>query len=601
MARISQEETIEIYDERPDKPFDRDTETRLTGEQLAARGAVDLGTALSLLPDVTVRDAGRGGFNVDIRGARNGAVTVMIDGVSVTDPYYGTFDVSSIPITDIVEIRIASTPQSPIDGPGGPGGVIEVHTRDASGPQLEIVRVYGDTLPTFGVSGTARAALTDHLALRISMSGQAGAHEYDTPGNQTIDKTNHAGTGAARLEYRRGQLRIALDGFLDDRHYLSPPADEGIASFLLIDRERTGRASLKVDDKLGTVQVQGQAWFQGLQRGSRYFSDPELAAVTESEDLTALRMGGMALVTAPFSRDWRWAVSGVLDRESVAVNDLSTHTWAAVIDSELAGDVQYEHETVRVDASVGVAITAGVDADPWPEGKLQVRYRPSFGSLELVGTAARKGRLPTLRERFEPITGNPDLGPEKIDELELRAIETVTEKVRFELAPFYKHSTGTVRSSPDLADAGKLINLGALDYYGVDALGRVRVCSRAEVGGSWDYVKVKREAQDGTEGMDDPLNRLPHNRWDAWAQVTPLHSLSLLARVTYFGRFIDMGSTGQVTLSGFTLASATATWAAARGSLIVLRLDDAFDSRPQTRAGYLGDGRTLTAIYQGQW
>src|SRR5262249_56450253 len=41
LADLSQAETIEIYDERPDKPFDRDTEVRLTGEQLAARGAVD--------------------------------------------------------------------------------------------------------------------------------------------------------------------------------------------------------------------------------------------------------------------------------------------------------------------------------------------------------------------------------------------------------------------------------------------------------------------------------------------------------------------------------------------------------------------------------
>ena len=87
-------ETIEIWDERPDKPFDRDTEVRLTGEELAQRGATDLASALALLPDVSVRDAGRGGFNVDIRGARKGAVRVLVDGVSVTDPYYGTFDVA---------------------------------------------------------------------------------------------------------------------------------------------------------------------------------------------------------------------------------------------------------------------------------------------------------------------------------------------------------------------------------------------------------------------------------------------------------------------------------------------------------------------------
>jgi len=45
---------------------------------------------------------------------------VLIDGVQVTDPYYGTFDVSTIPITDIVQIRLSTSPQSPIDGPGGP-------------------------------------------------------------------------------------------------------------------------------------------------------------------------------------------------------------------------------------------------------------------------------------------------------------------------------------------------------------------------------------------------------------------------------------------------------------------------------------------------
>ena len=123
LLALSQGEAIEIFDERPDKPFDRDTEVRLTGEQLAARGAVDLASALALLPDVTVRDAGRGGFNIDIRGGRKGAVAILIDGIAANDPYYGTFDVSTIPITDIVQIRVSTTPQSPIDvpSPSSPG------------------------------------------------------------------------------------------------------------------------------------------------------------------------------------------------------------------------------------------------------------------------------------------------------------------------------------------------------------------------------------------------------------------------------------------------------------------------------------------------
>src|SRR5690242_3645358 len=67
LAQMSEAETIEVFDERPDKPFDRDTEVKLTNEQMVRRGATDLATALALLPDVTVRDGGRGGFNVDIR------------------------------------------------------------------------------------------------------------------------------------------------------------------------------------------------------------------------------------------------------------------------------------------------------------------------------------------------------------------------------------------------------------------------------------------------------------------------------------------------------------------------------------------------------
>ena len=254
---MSEEETIEVFDERPDKPFDRDTEVRMTGEEAAARGAVDLATALDLLPDVDVRDGGRGGFNIDIRGARKGAVSVLIDGVLVSDPYYGTFDISTIPITDIVQIRMSTTSQSPIDGPGGPGGVIEVLTRDAIGPQLVLARTSADTLPSFTIAGSARAAITKTLALRISASGLAGGRDLDAKG-PGLNENRHAGTGAARLEYRDGNDRVVVDGFLDDRHYISPPSET--SSIWMSDRETSERLSAKGDFQRGKLQLQTQAY-----------------------------------------------------------------------------------------------------------------------------------------------------------------------------------------------------------------------------------------------------------------------------------------------------------------------------------------------------
>lgn len=601
LLKLAGQETIEIYDERPDKPFDRDTEVRLTGEQLAARGATDLGTALALLPDIAVRDAGRGGFNIDVRGARKGAVSILIDGVLVTDPYYGTFDVSSIPITDIIQIRVSTTPQSPIDGPGGPGGVVEVHTRDAIGPQLVIARLTADTLPSMGVSGMARVALTDHLGLRISASGIGGSHDYPlpptTPGN--LDEARHLANGAARLEYRDGDHRFRVDGFLDDRHYISPPDDEQAGfAILVIDREETERATAKYDDKIGKLQVEAQGWVDHMYRRTKSYVGGALSNETGLEDLSALRTGGMALVTRPIGKDARWAASVTTSHESATVSNLhGTTTTAELTTLEAAGDLQYERGTVRLDAAGGVAAPTGLDVDPWPEAKLSARWRPRYGSLDITATLARKGRTPTLRERYDPVQGNPNLGPEMIDHAELRTIEQVTDQLRIEAAPFYKHTTGTIRAAMMPGFGQKQINLGTLDIWGVDLVGRVRVHPMVELGGSYDYVKARQRATDTAVAVDDPLDRLPHHRADGWVQVTPERRFSFLARVRYFGLSLDQGAH----VAGYPLVEATATAQLTKEYLAVLRCDDLLDQRPETRAGYHSVGRVVMLTLQGQW
>jgi outer membrane receptor protein involved in Fe transport len=589
---VAQGEEIEIFDERPDKPFDRDTELRLTGEQLAARGAVDLATALALLPDVTVRDAGRGGFNIDIRGARKGAVAILIDGVLVSDPYYGTFDVSTIPITDIVQIRVATTPQSPIDGPGGPGGVIEVHTRDAIGPQVVIGRITADSLPSFGVTGTGRATLLPHLALRLSASGLGGRRDLELPGDASIGEGRYAATGAGRLEYRKGDRRIAVDGFLDDRHYISPPSDTMRSTILMIDRETSARASIKGDDRFGSLQVQAQAWTHYLMRRSRFYLDPDLTSEQQVENLQSLRSGAMALVTRPFWKELRWAASTTVDFEKAVVSNIANEAVRGkTLLVEPAADLQYEHRALRADLSAGVALPFGVRADPWPEAKAVAKYR-AMPDLELTATGAYKGRTPSLRERFDSVNGNPDLGPERIAHAEVRAVEHIAERLHLEVAPYFKRSSGTIVASRDPMALGKLTNLGIVRFWGVDTQARVAVHPLADVGGGYSYVKAS-----SSDTGDDPLDRLPHHRWDLWAQARPDPRISVLARARYFGAANDQ--TRRV--SGYVVFEACVTAQITKEYLGVLRVDDLADEQPETRAGYHTAGRVVSIVMQGSW
>ncbi|HUS29831.1 MAG TPA: TonB-dependent receptor [Kofleriaceae bacterium] len=592
LLKMSEEETIEVYDERPDKPFDRDTEVRLTGEELAARGAVDLATALDLLPDVDVRDGGRGGFNVDIRGARKGAVSVLIDGVLVSDPYYGTFDVSTIPITDIVQIRMSTSPQSPIDGPGGPGGVIEVLTRDAIGPQLVLVRTTGDTLPSFGLAGSARAGLAKNLALRLSASGLAGAREFDAKGGG-LDENRHAATGAARVEYRDDTRRLVVDGFLDDRHYISPPSET--SSILVIDRETTERVSAKGDVQRGKLQVQGQAFVSHLHRISRNFMDVNLTVQQRVENLLALRTGAGALVTKPINQEMRWTASASIARDSGRVaGGNNGPVEGHVTTLEAAGDFQYERGPARIDAAVGAAVPFGIDANPWPEAKLVAKWRPSYGPVELTATGARKGRVPSLRERFDPSQGGNDgLDPEFATHAELRAVAEKKDVYRVELAPFFRRTNGTIRRSTDPADMGMLANLDRLDAKGFDLIARFTPHPRVTVGGAFDYITL-------SGGM---LDRLPQRRAEAWIQGTPEKRISLLARVRYYGAFYDQAPSGatEPNLPAYTTVEASATATLSKQYLAVLRVDDLLDVRPETHLGYFGPGRVVMLVLQGQW
>jgi len=598
LEQLSRGEAIEIFDERPAKPFDRDTEVRLTGEQLAARGATDLGSALALLPDVTVRDAGRGGTNLDVRGARKGSVSIFIDGVLVSDPYYGTFDVSSIPITDIVQIRLATGPQSPIDGAGGNGAVIEVLTRDAIGPQLVIARLTGDTLPSAGATATARVALSPHWGLRVSGSGNASFHAFAIPdGMPELRGQAHYGTGAARLEYRDGATRVTIDGFIDERHYLSPPSDDQPSQqLLLVDREATKRASVKIDRQQGAWQLQGEGWLYHLYRRSLFFGNDEIATTTESslEALTAIRTGAMALATRPLGKEWRIAMSSWIDYNRAEIKDLPGNVVkASTTMVELAADAQYEHETIRIDAAAGVAVPfVYLGADPWPEAKLTALWRPHYGSFALEAIVGRKGRIPSLRERFDLTTGNPTLGPEMIDDVELRAVEQLTQRLRIELKPFYKHQTGTVRSSPNPADDGRLVNLGVLQLYGFDLIGRVTVERRVELGGAWDYIRATSDVD-----PTDPIDRLPHNKAEGWLQVTPDPRVSLIGRAMYFGASRDQ----LVTLPAYTTVQVTATAPIDKTWLAVVKCDDLLNAAPQIRAGYHTVGRVVSFVLQGTW
>jgi outer membrane cobalamin receptor len=166
------------------------------------------------------------------------------------------------------------------------------------------------------------------------------------------------------------------------------------------------------------------------------------------------------------------------------------------------------------------------------------------------------------------------------------------ERVKLDAAPFYKRTHGTVRASTDPADMGMLVNLGNLTMYGVDTSVRAQLHPVIATGASYEYIKAHSD-----DTGDDPLDRLPHHRADAWLQAAPHRRLALIARVRYYGDAIDKTKP----VSSYTLVEASASAELSREYLAVLRVDDLLDVRPETRGGYHAPGRVITLVLQGQW
>jgi outer membrane cobalamin receptor len=260
---------------------------------------------------------------------------------------------------------------------------------------------------------------------------------------------------------------------------------------------------------------------------------------------------------------------------------------------EAAAGLQYERRTVRVDAAVGVAAPLGLDADPWPEAKLVLRGKP-LARLEVIVTAARKGRTPSLRERFDAQSGNPALGPEVATLGEVRVVATPIDALRLELAPYWRRSTGTVVAE---AMTNRLTNLGLVDVRGADASLRAQLHARVAAGGSYALTKDRARRTDDQPWADDPIERMPDHRADAWLQGTLPRSIIVTARGRWFGAATDR----DVPIDGYALYEASVAATFGGDWLAVLRCDDLLDAAPETRNGFHLPGRVLSLVAQGTW
>lgn len=575
----------------------------VTARELQQRGAQNLAQALDLIPELQVRQGGMG-TRLDLRGAKQFSILLLIDGVPMVEPYFGIFDISAIPITDIVEIRVQLSPASPLEGPGGDGGIVEVFTLHATGARRIEGRVVGGSEPDAEGAVSARVPLTQNSGLRLS----AGA-SFSDPGypvlasdksNQTFyDRQTQAYTGL-RYERETERGRFTADVWYGHRSFSIPPSDTTGAALQVVTGEDAARAVFGGELRLGAWRLALGAYGETLIRATDFYGDYTLQMKTSHQDLYTGRVGAAAHVDRSL---WRGELRSTLsarlsiDGEGAEVEQTSFKpSWGFSTYAELAVGGSVRWRWLHADAAVGGLLPLDHPSGAWPEAKVSLGVQPIRAlSIALIG--ARKGRLPTIRELYDPMQGNPLLTPEQTWHGEVRIEVRPSPLVSARLSGYLRRIDGAIRLNPDPAVAAadrRNVNLDTIDVRGVET--GIDIARERIVGGGLVYIFEDAYSASPALGFE-AIPNFPSHRVDAYLASTWRRRAGGLVRFRYVSSIFVQN----VTLPAHELVDLS-VWARLSQKLrATVRVDNLLDQRYAQLPGLLALPTTVTATVEGVW
>ncbi len=181
----------------------------ITAEQLEQRQTRDIADILRDVPGVAVAGVA-GQTQIRLRGSEGNHVLVLVDGIEVSDPFAGEFDIGTLQADIGARVEVLRGPQSALYGPDAIGGVVSYQSASGRARPGFAARLEGGTDNTingalrYGAAGESwDAALS---AVVVSTDGQPNARN----GSRDIGRGSYTLSGKGAVDLTEGlQLRAA--------------------------------------------------------------------------------------------------------------------------------------------------------------------------------------------------------------------------------------------------------------------------------------------------------------------------------------------------------------------------------------------------------
>lgn len=503
-------------------------------------------------------------------GNASSRALILLDGVPMIDPFFGSVPFNAIAPERLASIRVTRGGGSGPFGAGALAGTIELSSADAATMGLlsgqALVNDRGGTQSSLSI-----APSWDGGYAVASGRWDRGKGFYTTPGADRVPATARASyeswSASARVVQQLGnELEVQLRGlaFEDNRTLRFNGADSSI---------RGEDVSLRMVSR-GPWQVDALAYAQWRNFSNLVISSTRFVRVLDQKDTPASGLGGKLEVRPPLGEnhtlrlgvDYRRSEGDLFeDAYSAFTGNLTENRFAGGSNSDLglfaSHDWQYGPITLtgglradRYSISDGFyrALDAGgavladdsfTDRSDW-EVTWRAGARLQMSPHLVLRTAAYSGfRLPTINELYRPFVvfpvvtqANAALEPERLEGWEVGVDMQAAEWMRVSATFFdnrVKNAIANVTLAPNLRQRR---NLDAIDAQGVEVAAAVEV-GRFAFDGTLAFVAPAIEGSGAASVLDGNMPpQTPNFAASATATWRPAPGARLAATVRHVAR-----------------------------------------------------------------
>ncbi len=531
------------------------TVTEVNLEDIQQRGAQTVAEALELLPAVDVQKGGKGQAYVSVRGFDQRDIKVLIDGVPALETYYGTVDLSMIPIEAVSKITVTKGASSVLYGANTMGGVVNIITKKAGDkPFTELTTSFGDY--------NTRNVIFNHGA-QINKFNYWLTYGYrDSDGyrlSDDFDKNNrHTGLGTEFNE--DGGKRDLSDYIKRTLHAkVGFEPDEDTSLYLSFDYHNNERGvpteysrywafskwdqwhlnltgERKINDavilKARGFYVEHKDTLKDVGWEPDHITDRKWFETSSYDDYSA---GGMVNAFVDLGK-WSYLKFGTnYTKDNHKTQDfLDDDCWGVIRGWDSPGytaEEEYEAETYTVALEdeikpiEGLSLVFGLSYDYFEPKEAYDQpvpddidtWNPQAGAVydlttntSLHASVGKKTRFPKLLELYSGYAGgNPDLDPQEAITYELGVSHNFSETVKGNIAFFYNDIDDLIERIRDPASGDKVfVNINKATIQGVEAGLDMNFSNGLWAHANYTYMSTEDESNEDRELEGRPRHRI---------------------------------------------------------------------------------------------